>query len=269
MIDIHRLSTIIDYRLPSMNRRSMKGTATSPISRKHAAARWIRLIVGLWLFAAGLALMVRADLGLSSWDVFHDAIAAISVLSFGGAIVVASVVVVVVSAVLGIKPGPGTIANMVLVGIFTDALLTTELLRGLHASGVIERIVALNAGIAAIAFGTGLYIGAGLGAGPRDSLMLALSKRLRTTPGKARTALELAVLIVGVVLGGTAGWGTLAFALLIGPAIDVCFALLGMSGNPSRRPAAKRADHGAMTWVRKGQLASARDKLARHSGDRQ
>jgi uncharacterized membrane protein YczE len=175
--------------------------------------------VGLWLFAAGLALMVGADMGLSSWDVLHDAIAGLSSLSFGGAIVVVSVAVVIVSAALGIKPGPGTVANMVLVGLFRD----------LHTEGVVARSLALNTGIAAIGFGTGLYIGAGLGAGPRDSLMLALSKQLSTTAGKARTVIELFVLIVGIILGGSAGIGSLIFALLIGRAIDISFALLGMN----------------------------------------
>jgi uncharacterized membrane protein YczE len=173
--------------------------------------------------------MVGADMGLSSWDVLHDAIAGLSSLSFGGAIVVVSVAVVIVSAALGIKPGPGTVANMVLVGLFTDALLATGVLRDLHTEGVVARSLALNTGIAAIGFGTGLYIGAGLGAGPRDSLMLALSKQLSTTAGKARTVIELFVLIVGIILGGSAGIGSLIFALLIGRAIDISFALLGMN----------------------------------------
>lgn len=201
-------------------------TTRRPASRS-LLARWVRLLAGLWVFAAGLALMVRAGLGLSSWDVLHDALAGIAPLSFGGAIVAVSVTVVVASAVLGVMPGPATVANMLLVGTFTDLLLASGALQGLEGGPIAPRVAALLAGVAAIALGTGLYIGAGLGAGPRDSLMLALSDRFGTSPGRARSVLELSVLAVGVAAGGRAGMGTVAFALLIGPAIDAAFRLLG------------------------------------------
>lgn len=248
-----------------------ESTPSTIVARSQAWVRWIRLLLGLGVFAAGLALMVRADLGLSSWDVLHDGIAGLTALSFGGAIVVVSVTVVVASAILGIKPGLGTVANMFLVGVFTDALLATDMLDGLHAAGSLARTLALCAGVAAIAFGTAVYIGAGLGAGPRDSLMLALSKRLRTTPGTARTALELAVLVVGALLGGRAGIGTLLFAFLIGPAIDLSFTALGMRDSERPRPGALARDIAATaSWLHRGQLVGSRDdiELGRHTGAR-
>jgi uncharacterized protein len=243
---------------------------TTVRARSHTWARWIRLFLGLWLFASGLALMVRASLGLSSWDVLHDGVAELSALSFGFAVVVVSGAVLVISAMLGIKPGPGTVANMLLIGLFTDALLATGTLQGLHTGGVLARGFALVTGVAAIAFGTALYIGAGLGAGPRDSLMLAVARRLGTTPGTARTLLELSILIVGVLLGGDAGIGTLLFALLIGPAIDVSYALLGMHNAGHTRPRTLKRVMVAMTaWLRRGQLGSSDElEIARHTGVR-
>jgi uncharacterized membrane protein YczE len=231
---------------------------------------WVRLVAGLASFAAGLALMVESRLGLSSWDVLHDGIAEITALRFGWAIVVVSVVVVALSAFLGIRPDPGTLANMLLIGVFTDAFLRFGPLQAIQTAAPLTRTLCLVVGIAVIAFGTALYIGAGLGAGPRDSLMLALAKLLRTTPGIARTALELLVLFAGVLLGGEAGIGTLLFAFLIGPAIDVSFAALGMQErDTSPRTGFRRAAHTVLLWARSSQLRSREDvERGRHTGAR-
>jgi uncharacterized membrane protein YczE len=199
------------------------------------ARRWLRLVVGLGVFAVGLALMVRADLGLSSWDVLHDALRRISSLSFGEAVIGLSIVVVLASLALGIRPGAGTIANVALVGAFTDAWLRTGLGAQLGSSDIVVRLAVLIGGVAAIAFGTALYIGANLGAGPRDSLMLAVAKRARISPGAARAGIELSVLVAGVALGGRAGIGTLVFAVSIGPAINLSFRSLGMNATPRDR----------------------------------
>jgi uncharacterized membrane protein YczE len=213
--------------------------------------------------------MVRADLGLSSWDVLHDALAR-GPLTFGQSVIVVSLAVVAGSFLLGIKPGPATVANMFLVGAFTDLLLGTPLLDGLPGAAVPLRAGAFGAGVAAIAFGTALYIGANLGAGPRDSLMLAASKRLRTTAGSARTVVEATVLVAGITLGGRAGAGTVAFALLIGPAIDVSFAALGMdSGAPRRHGTVRRLATRLHRWVLRGRLGSdISTESARYTGAR-
>jgi uncharacterized membrane protein YczE len=192
------------------------------------ARRSLRLLVGLWVFALGLALMVRARLGLSSWDVLHDAMRGLTPLTLGQAVIVVSIVVVAGSYVLGVKPGPGTLANMILVGAFADVMLASGVLDGLASSPLPVRSATLVAGILAIALGTALYIGAELGAGPRDSLMLAIAKAVRTSPGRARAVLEGLVLVLGAVLGGRVGVGTIAFVVLIGPAIDGAFRLFRM-----------------------------------------
>ena len=203
--------------------------------RPLAWARWLRLLLGLWVFAAGLALMVRADLGLSSWDVLHEALRVLSPLTFGQAVIAVSVAVAFASLALGTRLGPGTVANVVLVGAFTDAWLGTALGADLGSSHLVVRLMVLVGGVAGIAFGTALYIGANLGAGPRDSLMLAVAKRVRISPGAARARIELSVLVVGIALGGTAGIGTLVFVLLIGPAINISFRALGMEAGPHVR----------------------------------
>jgi uncharacterized membrane protein YczE len=238
--------------------------------RSNTWVAWVRLVLGLAMFAGGLALMVSARLGLSSWDVLHDGIAGMTTLSFGAAIVAVSVAVVAVSALLGIKPGPGTIANMLLIGVFTDAFLQIDALQRIETAGALARTLCLITGVAVIASGTALYIGAGLGAGPRDSLMLALSKLLRTTPGIARTALELSVLVIGVLIGGRAGIGTLLFAFLIGPAIDVSFAALGMQERDARPHGwIRRATDAVLAWGRRGRLGPRDDvERGRHTGAR-
>ena len=203
-------------------------------SARVSPLRWARLLVGLWVFAAGLAAMVRAGLGLSSWDVLHDALRGLTPLTFGQAVIAVSVAVLAVSVALGIRPGPGTVANVLLVGAFADVVLAAPWLDAVAGAGVAARAGVLVAGVAAIAFGTALYIGAALGAGPRDSLMLAVSRRLGVSAGAARAAIEASVLVAGVALGGSAGVGTVAFALLIGPAINLSFRALGMDTGARR-----------------------------------
>ena len=177
---------------------------------------------------------------------------------------------VIASLALGVKPGPGTVANVVLVGAFTDAVLATGVLADLASTPYLLRLLASSTGVAAIALGTALYVGAQLGAGPGDSLMLAVAKWLRRSPGTARAAIEASVLIVGLALGGDAGVGTLLFAILIGPAINIAFRLLGMyvpprSGTSSMRRVARTTSN----WFRRGQLgAVSSTEASRYTGGR-
>lgn len=235
------------------------------------ALRWVRLIAGLWLFALGIALTVRADLGLSSWDVLHDAVRLHSALTFGGAVIVVSVAVVAVSSVIGVRPGAGTVANVLLVGAFTDALLMTGLLGGLASGHAVARVTALVIGVWVIAIATALYISAGLGAGPRDGLMVGLAERLHLSPGTSRTLIEGGVVIGGAALGGSVGVGTAVFAVTIGPAINISFHLFGM--RPPRRNdrgrAIGNAARAAESWLRRGQLgAGSSRERSRYTGGR-
>jgi uncharacterized protein len=193
---------------------------------RRRALDWARLLVGLWLFAAGVVLGLRSGLGVSPWDVLHDGIRQVTPLSFGVATVLVGVVLVAVALAAGIRPGPGTLANMVAIGLFADAMLATGIARDLDGGPLPLRLAAVVAGVGLVALGSALYIGAGLGSGPRDSLMLAVSARTRVRVGTVRALIEAGVLAVGWLLGGAAGVGTLLYAFGIGPAVELAFKLL-------------------------------------------
>lgn len=231
----------------------------------------MRLIGGLWVFGAGIALMVRANLGVSSWDVLHDALRLNSSLTFGMAVVVVSVLVLLASSAIGVRPGPGTVANVVLVGVFTDVILMTGVLAGIPNANVVGRLGVLLAGVGAIAVATALYISAGLGAGPRDSLMLGVAKRLRLSTGTSRALIEGSVLIAGGLLGGRVGVGTAVFAVAIGPAMNLSFRLFGME--PPRAKGGgtviTRAALAGQRWIQRGQLCSGSSReRSRYTGGR-
>jgi uncharacterized membrane protein YczE len=196
-------------------------------------------LAGLVVFAAGLTMMIRADLGLSPWDVLHDAIRQLTVLTFGQVVVLLSLIVVGVAWALGIRPGPATVVNSILVGVVTDAMLASGILDGLSSGPLLPRLLVLLAGISTIALGTATYITANLGAGPRDGLMLGIARRSARSAGGARTAIEATVLIGGVVLGGSIGLGTAVFVVAIGPAINAAFQLFGME--PAQRKGSRMA----------------------------
>jgi uncharacterized membrane protein YczE len=199
--------------------------------------RWGLLLAGLTVFAAGLTMMIRADLGLSPWDVLHDAISGLTPLTFGQVVVLISLLVVGVAWSLGVRPGPATVVNSILVGLVTDVMLATGLLEGLPTGPVLPRLGILIAGISAIALGTATYLAARLGAGPRDGLMLGIARRSSRSTGGARAAIEASVLVGGILLGGSLGLGTAVFVVTIGPAINISFRLFGME---PRRPASLR-----------------------------
>ena len=198
--------------------------------------RWGLLLAGLVVFSAGLTMMIRADLGLSPWDVLHDAISGLTLLTFGQVVVLLSLVVVGIAWTLGVRPGPATVVNSILVGVVTDAMLASGVLDGLSSGPLLPRLGVLIAGVTTIALGTATYITADLGAGPRDGLMLGIARRASRSAGGARTAIEATVLIAGVALGGSIGLGTAVFVVAIGPAINAAFRLFGMEPARRKRP---------------------------------
>jgi uncharacterized protein len=206
-----------------------------PTARRPLA--WVRLLTGLWLFALGVVLGLRSGLGVSPWDVLHDGIRHATPLSFGAATVLVGVVLVVVALALGVRPGPGTLVNMVAIGAFADVLLASGFVQDLDAWSLPVRLAAVLAGVGLIALGSALYIGAGLGSGPRDSLMLALAARTGLPVGLIRGLLEGSVLGVGWLLGGVVGVGTVLFALGVGPAVQLAFRVLqvDVAREPNRR----------------------------------
>jgi len=197
-----------------------------PRIRGGLPVRFAVLVGGLFLFALGIVAFLESKLGLSPWDVLHQGIARHSPLSFGEANIVVSVVVVTIAWLLGARVGIGTLANAVLVGGFVVGLTSVGAVQHLAHDPLGLRIGLLAAGVVLTGAGSGLYLAAALGAGPRDSLMVVGSERLGLRIAIVRAGLELSALAIGIGLGGTFGVGTVAFALLIGPSIEASFWLL-------------------------------------------
>ena len=172
----------------------------------------MQLLVGLITFGFSLGLMLEAHLGLASWDVLHQGIAERLGVGIGWVVIGVGALTLAAWLALGERPGVGTVANVVLVGLAVDASIAV-----LSTPATLPvRIAFLLAGIVLNALATGLYIGAGLGPGPRDGLMTAFAARGHSLRA-VRTVIELAVLAVGVLLGGQVGPGTLLYAVAIGP----------------------------------------------------
>jgi uncharacterized membrane protein YczE len=197
-----------------------------PQVRGGAAVRVASLLGGLFLFALGIVMQLESELGLGPWDVLNQGISEHTPLSFGTANVAVALVVLVVAWWLGARIGVGTVANAVLIGLFVDLLLDVDAVDRLSEQPLGVRIVLLVAAILVVGLGSGLYIGAALGAGPRDSLMLVGARRTGVRIGAVRAVLEVAVAGVGFALGGTVGVGTVAFAFGIGPSVELAFAVL-------------------------------------------
>ena len=187
---------------------------------------WVKLMAGLVLFGTGLWLGLVADLGVGPWDVLTGGVSQQLGTPFGRTAIAISVVVLVIGLAARVRVGPGTIANVVVIGAVVDLLLATGLLADLGRQAVAVRLVATVGGICCVAAGSALYLGAHLGPGPRDGLMVALQTRTGWRIGTCRALLECGVLVLGVLLGGPVGVGTLLFALGIGPAVQVAFRVL-------------------------------------------
>ena len=185
--------------------------------------RWGQLTLGLLLFGAGIALMVRSDLGLSPWEVLHQGIARHTGVPIGTVSILMGLPILLAWLPLRQRPGWGTLLNIVLIGLVTD--LTLLLLPETHA--LAPRVALLVAGILMIGIGSGLYLSADMGAGPRDGVMMGLSRRTGLSVRLVRTAIELSVLGIGWLMGGTVGIGTLLFALAIGPIVQFALRLNG------------------------------------------
>jgi uncharacterized membrane protein YczE len=202
----------------------------APVLRGGRVARSAWLVSGLFLFSCGIVAFLESRLGLPPWDVLHQGIARHTPISFGLANVVVGVGVLVLAWRLGSRPGIGTIANAVLIGLFVVFVLPLSFVQDLAGWPLPARIALLSAGIVFFGLGSAFYIGAALGAGPRDSLMLVGALRSGVRVGLARAAIEGTALVAGFVLGGTVGVGTLVFAVLIGPSVEASFWLVTRVG---------------------------------------
>ena len=195
----------------------------APLLRGNLAVRLLELFGGLIVFGFAIVFMLESRLGLPPWDVFHLGIAKHTPLSLGQTVIAVGLIIVAITWLAGTRPGFGTFANATVLGMAIDVLSSSEAIQSLSDSPLPVRIALLAAGVLLFGVGSTLYIGAGMGAGPRDSLMLMLSRRTGRRIGLVRGTMEVTVLLVGVLLGGVAGIGTLTLALLVGPVVELCF----------------------------------------------
>jgi uncharacterized membrane protein YczE len=180
--------------------------------------RITQLLAGLALYGASIALMIESGLGLTPWDVFHQGLSDVTGVSFGWIVLLVGVPVLLLWIPLRQRPGVGTVANLLIVGFSADAALAL-LPTG---STIPARVGYLVGGILLNAFATGLYIGSRMGPGPRDGLMTGVRTRFpKLSIRVVRTGIELLVLGAGMLLGGTAGVGTIVYALAIGPLVHL------------------------------------------------
>jgi uncharacterized membrane protein YczE len=209
----------------------------APLLRGGLAIRLVALFGGLVLFGFAIVFMLESRLGLPPWDVLHFGIAKHTPLSLGVSGIVVGLVIVAFTWLEGTPPGFGTIANTIVIGVSIDVLRSFDAIDALSESVLAIRIALLAAGVVLFGVGSAFYIGAGMGAGPRDSLMMVLSRRTGQRIGLVRGAMEITVLLSGLALGGIAGIGTLTLALLVGPVVELAFWSLVKLGlaTPGRR----------------------------------
>ncbi|MFI1435467.1 membrane protein YczE [Streptomyces lydicus] len=197
------------------------------------ARRLVQLYAGLSLYGVSMGLMVRAGLGLEPWSVLNQGISRHTGLSIGTVTIVSGALILLLWIPLRQRPGLGTVSNVVLLGLVMD--LTIALVPELHALGA--RIPLLAFAVLLNGAATGLYISARFGPGPRDGLMTGLHLRTGRPVRLVRTCIEVTVLAVGFLLGGSIGAGTVVYALAIGPLAQLflrLFAIKGLPEQPSR-----------------------------------
>ena len=199
--------------------------------------RFLQLFVGLAMYGISLAFFIRAGLGLDPWDVFHQGLTALVnrwvPLSYGTVITIVSVFVLLLWIPLRQRPGIGTVANAAIIGFTTDAALSVLP----EFENLTVRIVVLALAIVGNAVAGALYIGAGLGPGPRDGLMTGLVARGIGSIRLVRTTIELSVLGIGWILGGVVGVGTVFYALSIGPLLHALLPRLQVRSAGEPEPA--------------------------------
>jgi len=186
--------------------------------------RLLRLLGGLFLYALGIVVTMNAQIGYAPWDVFHVGVAKTVGISIGNASIIIGLIVVIIAVLLGEKVGIGTILNMLLIGVFLDILLKLHLIP--ISNNFIFGILMMVVGLFIISLASYFYIGSAFGAGPRDSLMVAITRKTGLPVGVCRGTIELLAALVGWKLGGMIGMGTIISAFVIGFCVQVTFKLL-------------------------------------------
>jgi len=186
--------------------------------------RVCRLFIGLFLYSVGIVLTINANLGLAPWEVFHQGIAHIIGITMGQASILVGIICVILNTILGERLGWATLANMLFIGLFIDILMLNHLIPTFKS--IVLSMIMMLLGLAVIGVASYFYMGAGLGAGPRDSLMVALIKKTKKSVRFIRNSIEISVLIIGYIFGGHVGIGTLLMAFSVGYFVQFVFKIL-------------------------------------------
>lgn len=188
---------------------------------KEKLLTFARLIFGFALCSSSTVFMLNSNLGLSPWDVFHQGLSILTGITIGQASILIGILFVILGVVLGQKLGLGTILNMILVGQFIDIIMYIDIIP--KASSVLMGVIMMIIGMLIMGIGCYFYMGCGLGCGPRDGVMVALSIKLNKPIKYVRSSMELIVLIMGYFLGGKVGIGTFISALFLGYSLQLVF----------------------------------------------
>lgn len=189
----------------------------------------LRLFLGLFLFAVGIVLTINANLGLMPWDVFHQGITYMTGLTMGQASIGAGIVLVIINTVLGERLGWGSLCNMLFIGLFMDVIMLNNIIP--ISNKIFSGLIMMFLGMVIIGIASYFYIGAGLGSGPRDGLMIALTKKTRKSVRFIRNLIEISALVIGYLLGGFVGVGTLIMSVVLGYTIQFVFKLFRFNVN--------------------------------------
>ena len=219
----------MEFLRPAKNVPTTWWSADDPWTLKPRFSTMILLIVGLIIFGAGDAVLISARLGNTPWTVLAEGIAENLGWSIGESTFFVSFMVLLLWIPLREKPGIGTILNAILIAATIEFLL--PILPTPEAFSL--QIIQVLAGIVLVAIGSGLYLTANLGPGPRDGTMTGLTKVTGIPIGRIRSGIEIFVIAIGWTLGGKFGIGTILFAILIGPCVAICLNMAGRLGKPS------------------------------------
>ncbi len=187
--------------------------------------RYLAFFSGLFIIANGVVFTINAGLGVNPWDVFHIGVANQTGLTIGRITQITGFVLIAISFLLKVRIYIGTVLNMIFLGFFIDLVIGMGYIP--HSELLWVRIILYLVGVILFGLGVAFYISPNLGAGPRDSMMLALTRVTGLSKGAIRTMMEVAIAVIGFLLGGPLGIGTVIFALSLGIFLELGFMLVG------------------------------------------
>ncbi len=194
---------------------------------KKVVSTLLRLYIGLFVCAIGIVMTINANLGLSPWDTFHQGLANLTGLTIGKIYILLGIIIVILDTIMGERVGWGTLSNMIFLGVFIDFLMLNNLIPKFEE--FIPSIIMILLGLFILGFGIYLYISVGLGSGPRDGLMIALTKKTKKPVGFVKVSIESLALLAGYLLNGSIGIGTLIMAIGGGLFTQLAFKIVGFN----------------------------------------